>query len=225
MLFVCAHARVQAMKQLLRDGAVPDTWAPNGSSALMLAAAANSPEALCVLLQVRTALHPCACMQRPPRRASPRSRSRVLVCAAQALRAEWGGGQGQVQVLAAVLRHVPKQPAAGVLQPIGRQRAWLAGCVWLQAGASLELQDALGRSALMFAAGNCAQEALVTLLDAGGAAWGHMTRPDEHITSASQPGVGRVQRMRVPHGLAFEARGFDNAEQNTRPVLAYSSHT
>lgn len=47
------------MKQLLRDGAVPDTWAPNGSSALMLAAAANNPEALAVLLQVRAHVHGC----------------------------------------------------------------------------------------------------------------------------------------------------------------------
>jgi hypothetical protein len=38
--------RVQAMRKLLNEGAVPDTWAPNGSSALMLAAAANSTEAL-----------------------------------------------------------------------------------------------------------------------------------------------------------------------------------
>jgi hypothetical protein len=41
--------------------------------------------------------------------------------------------------------------------------------VLLRAGAALELQDALGRSALMFAAGNCAHGALVTLLDAGAA--------------------------------------------------------
>lgn len=47
---------------------------------------------------------------------------------------------------------------------------WFFACLALpcvQAGASLELQDALGRSALMFAAGNSAQEALAALLDAG----------------------------------------------------------
>ncbi len=41
----------QAMRKLLSCGAVPDTWAPNGSSALMLAAAANGAEALAVLLE------------------------------------------------------------------------------------------------------------------------------------------------------------------------------
>lgn len=37
---------VAAMRLLLAAGAVPDTWAPNGSSALMLAAAANGVAAL-----------------------------------------------------------------------------------------------------------------------------------------------------------------------------------
>lgn len=37
----------------------------------------------------------------------------------------------------------------------------------LGAGATLELQDALGRSALMFAAGNCAGDTCQALLDAG----------------------------------------------------------
>lgn len=50
MLLACAGdaggAAVAAMKKLLQDGAVPDTWAPNGSSALMLAAAANGTQAL-----------------------------------------------------------------------------------------------------------------------------------------------------------------------------------
>jgi hypothetical protein len=67
------------MQRLLKQGAVPDTWAPNGSSALMLAASCNGTAALRVLLQ-----------------------------------------------------H----------------------------GASIELQDALGRTALMFAAGNCACDTL-----------------------------------------------------------------
>lgn len=39
--------------------------------------------------------------------------------------------------------------------------------VLLASGATLELQDALGRSALMFAAGNSACSSLVLLLDAG----------------------------------------------------------
>ena len=39
--------------------------------------------------------------------------------------------------------------------------------VLLDAGATLELQDALGRSALMFAAGNNAPSTLAALLDAG----------------------------------------------------------
>lgn len=55
MLLACAgdgsDAAVTAMARLLRDGAVPDTWAPNGSSALMLAAAADSMNALRVLLE------------------------------------------------------------------------------------------------------------------------------------------------------------------------------
>lgn len=34
------------MRKLLRDGAVPDTWAPNGSSALMLAASVDGTAAL-----------------------------------------------------------------------------------------------------------------------------------------------------------------------------------
>lgn len=55
MLLACAGdagaVAVRAMKQLLAAGAVPDTWAPNGSSALMLAAAANGVEALKVLLE------------------------------------------------------------------------------------------------------------------------------------------------------------------------------
>ncbi len=39
----------------------------------------------------------------------------------------------------------------------------------MRAGAALELQDALGRTALMFAAGNSAHGALLVLLDAGAA--------------------------------------------------------
>lgn len=38
------------MRQLLKGGAVPDTWAPNGSSALMLAASVDGVDALRVLL-------------------------------------------------------------------------------------------------------------------------------------------------------------------------------
>lgn len=55
MLLACAgdgsDAAVTAMARLLRDGAVPDTWAPNGSSALMLAAASDGTNALRVLLE------------------------------------------------------------------------------------------------------------------------------------------------------------------------------
>jgi hypothetical protein len=40
------QAAVVAMKRLLKGGAVPDTWAPNGSSALMLAASADATAAL-----------------------------------------------------------------------------------------------------------------------------------------------------------------------------------
>lgn len=44
--------------------------------------------------------------------------------------------------------------------------------VLLANGATIELQDALGRSALMFAAGNCARDTLLALLDAGaGSPW------------------------------------------------------
>jgi hypothetical protein len=55
MLLACAgdasEVAVRAMKRLLQQGAVPDTWAPNGSSALMLAASCNGTAALQVLLQ------------------------------------------------------------------------------------------------------------------------------------------------------------------------------
>ncbi|GLI70897.1 hypothetical protein VaNZ11_015921 [Volvox africanus] len=61
MLLACAGdgsggVTVQAMRKLLASGAVPDTWAPNGSSALMLAAAANGTEALAVLLEAGATL-------------------------------------------------------------------------------------------------------------------------------------------------------------------------
>jgi hypothetical protein len=51
LLLACAGegsstVAVAAMRALLAAGAVPDTWAPNGSSALMLAAAANGVAAL-----------------------------------------------------------------------------------------------------------------------------------------------------------------------------------
>jgi ankyrin repeat protein len=55
MLLGCAGdggaAAVAAMRELLAAGAVPDTWAPNGSSALMLAASVDSGGALAVLLE------------------------------------------------------------------------------------------------------------------------------------------------------------------------------
>ena len=47
---------VAAMRKLLSDGAVPDTWAPNGSSALMLAASSNHVAALAVLLDAGATL-------------------------------------------------------------------------------------------------------------------------------------------------------------------------
>lgn len=61
MLLACAGdgtagVAVQAMRRLLASGAVPDTWAPNGSSALMLAAAANGTDALKVLLEAGATL-------------------------------------------------------------------------------------------------------------------------------------------------------------------------
>ncbi|EFJ40619.1 hypothetical protein VOLCADRAFT_99563 [Volvox carteri f. nagariensis] len=61
MLLACAGdgsagITVQAMRKLLASGAVPDTWAPNGSSALMLAAAANGTEAMTVLLEAGATL-------------------------------------------------------------------------------------------------------------------------------------------------------------------------
>lgn len=40
------------MRLLMAAGAVPDTWAPNGSSALMLAASANGVAAVQVRLWV-----------------------------------------------------------------------------------------------------------------------------------------------------------------------------
>eukprot|EP00798_Chlamydomonas_sp_ICE-L_P024342 gene24342-9958_t len=54
MLLACAGdgsaVAVLTMRKLLAKGAVPDTWAPNGSSALMLAASANAAKSLKVLL-------------------------------------------------------------------------------------------------------------------------------------------------------------------------------
>lgn len=51
LLLACAGegkstVAVAALRALLAAGAVPDTWAPNGSSALMLAAAADGVTAL-----------------------------------------------------------------------------------------------------------------------------------------------------------------------------------
>lgn len=59
LLLACAGegksaVAVAALRALLAAGAVPDTWAPNGSSALMLAAAADGVTALQVWC--RTAL-------------------------------------------------------------------------------------------------------------------------------------------------------------------------
>lgn len=55
MLLACAGSGARAaprvMRELLGAGAVPDTWAPNGSSALMLAAAADAVAAVDVLLE------------------------------------------------------------------------------------------------------------------------------------------------------------------------------
>ncbi|GFH16233.1 ANK_REP_REGION domain-containing protein, partial [Haematococcus lacustris] len=60
MLLACAgdnsSVAVGAMQRLLRNGAVPDTWAPNGSSALMLAASVDSTTALQVLLDAGATL-------------------------------------------------------------------------------------------------------------------------------------------------------------------------
>lgn len=54
MLLACsAHASAEAlaaMRALLAAGAVCDTWAPNGSSALMLAASADCAEGVGLLL-------------------------------------------------------------------------------------------------------------------------------------------------------------------------------
>ncbi len=54
MLLACAGIKsggaLEAITALLRAGAVPDTWAPNGSSALMLAAAVDSVDAIVTLL-------------------------------------------------------------------------------------------------------------------------------------------------------------------------------
>jgi hypothetical protein len=51
------------MRALLQGGAVPDTWAPNGSSALMLAASVDGVEGLRVLLEAGASieLQVCAC--------------------------------------------------------------------------------------------------------------------------------------------------------------------
>ena len=56
--------------------------------------------------------------------------------------------------------------------------------VLLDAGATLELQDALGRSALMFAAGNNAPSTLAALLDAGAC----ISQRDRRLRCAEQGG-------------------------------------
>jgi len=47
---------IDSMTELTKKGAVADTWAPNGQSSLMLAAAANSPEAITLLLSAGASL-------------------------------------------------------------------------------------------------------------------------------------------------------------------------
>ncbi|KAH7617352.1 hypothetical protein Ndes2526B_g07955 [Nannochloris sp. 'desiccata'] len=47
---------IDSMNELTRMGAVADTWAPNGQSSLMLAAAANSAEAITLLLSAGASL-------------------------------------------------------------------------------------------------------------------------------------------------------------------------
>ncbi|DBA68766.1 TPA: hypothetical protein ACH3X2_013381 [Trebouxia sp. C0005] len=55
MLLACSGdastVAVEAMQYLLQEGAVPDTWAPNGSSALMLAASVDGIAAIQLLLK------------------------------------------------------------------------------------------------------------------------------------------------------------------------------
>ncbi|KAL0022409.1 hypothetical protein WJX77_009167 [Trebouxia sp. C0004] len=55
MLLACSGdataVAVEAMQYLLQEGAVPDTWAPNGSSALMLAASVDGVAAIQLLLK------------------------------------------------------------------------------------------------------------------------------------------------------------------------------
>jgi hypothetical protein len=51
LLACCGHttkAALASVTALVAAGAVPDTWAPNGSSALMLAAGCNAVETLAV---------------------------------------------------------------------------------------------------------------------------------------------------------------------------------
>jgi ankyrin repeat protein len=47
---------IDSMNELTKKGAVADTWAPNGQSSLMLAAAANSAEAITLLLSAGASL-------------------------------------------------------------------------------------------------------------------------------------------------------------------------
>ena len=68
----------------------------------------------------------------------------------------------------------------------------------LDHGATVELQDALGRSALMFAAGNCAYATLVALLDAGAC----MAQRDRR---GRWVGADRAVRRRGVHAAAGQA--------------------
>ena len=47
---------IESMTELTKKGAVADTWAPNGQSSLMLAASANSPKAIALLLSAGASL-------------------------------------------------------------------------------------------------------------------------------------------------------------------------
>lgn len=149
MLLACAGhstpAALSATRTLLAAGAVCDTWAPNGSSALMLAASVDCAECVGMLLdhsaslELQDALGRCAGVG-------------VVV--------------GELQMLAACIAG-PRQ--AGLLQPgsVAASTALRCHTAQVHLRPLPLLLPKHCRTALMFAAGNNARAALEGLLDRG----------------------------------------------------------
>ena len=141
---------LEAMQLLLAKGAVCDTWAPNGSSVsaggrVIMAAARAMPAPGEAALVVRR-----ECPLLP-------LFSATKLCSAKLC--------PRLPVVACLCALLPCRPQALMLSAAIDSTRGVE--LLLAHGATLELQDALGRTALMFAAGNDATAALGALLAAG----------------------------------------------------------